>query len=280
MPEIVVRVTVFCFAASYALALAMEVWHLLAPRPIQRYLALGFGGAGLLAHTIFVLVQPLQLTSPFGSLLLLAWVLAVFYFYGSIHHGRLAWGVFVLPLVLGLIALAEAFPLGNASSADQGFLAALLSPRGERFWGAFHGALLLLAGVGICVGFIASVMYLVQVYRLRAKLPPGQGVRLWSLERIEGMNRRAILWAFPLLTAGLLVGMALQYQSGILFSEWSSPKIMSSIGLWLVFAILLYLRYGVHARGRQVAILTLVAFAVLLFALASPVHPYVHGGGP
>ena len=208
MPEIVERVTVFCFAASYVVALAMEVWHLLAPRPIQRYLALGFGGAGLLAHTIYVLVQPLQLTSPFGSLLLLA-------------------------------------------------------------------------AVGICVGFVASVMYLVQVYRLRAKLPPGQGFRLWSLERIEEMNRRAILWAFPLLTAGLLVGIALQLQSGILFSEWSSPKIMSSIGLWLVFAILLYLRYGVHARGRQVAILTVVAFAVLLFALASPVHPYVvHGGGP
>lgn len=279
MPEIVERVTVFCFAASYALALAMEVWQLLAPRPIQRYLALGLGGAGLLAHTIYVFVQPLQLTSPFGSLLLLAWILAVFYFYGSIHHGRLAWGVFVLPLVLGLIALAEAFPLGTDPNTEPGFIATLLSPRGERFWGTFHGVLLLLAGVGICVGFVASIMYLVQVYRLRAKLPPGQGLRLWSLERIEGMNRRAILWAFPLLTVGLLVGIALQFQNGVAFSDWSSPKIISTIGLWLVFAILLYLRYGVHARGRQVAILTVIAFAVLLLALASPVHPS-HGGGP
>ncbi|MBM4069045.1 MAG: hypothetical protein FJ271_08890 [Planctomycetes bacterium] len=277
MPEIVERVTVFCFAASYVLALAMEVWHLLAPRPIQRYLALGFGGAGLLAHSIYVLVQPLQLTAPFGALVFLAWILAVFYFYGSIHHGRLAWGVFVLPLVLGLIGLAEA--LADGPGDNQDFLATLLSPRGERFWGALHGALLLLAGVGISVGFVASVMYLVQVYRLRAKLPPGQGMRLWSLERIEEMNRRAVLWAFPLLTAGLIVGIALQIQNGVSMSDWNSPKIVSTIGLWLVFAILLYLRYGVHARGRQVAILTLVAFAVLLLALASPVHPS-HGGGP
>ena len=35
-----------------------------------------------------------------------------------------------------------------------------------------------------------------------------------------------------------------------------------------MFAILLYLRYGVHARGRQVALLTIVAFALLLFTLA------------
>lgn len=268
-----------CFAASYVVALALEVWHLLAPRPILRFISLGFGGAGLLAHTIYVLVQPLQLSAPFWSLLFLAWILAVFYFYGSIHHGRLAWGLFVLPLVLGLIALAETLSR-NEGDSNVGFLQALQAPWGERFWGTVHGSLLLLAGVGISVGFVASVMYLVQVRRLRAKLPPGQGVRLLSLERIEEMNRRAILWAFPLLTAGLLVGMALQLRNGDLFADWSSPKILSAIGLWVVFAILLYLRYGVHARGRQVAILTVLAFALLVFALASPVHPFVDGGGP
>lgn len=290
MPAIIERITVMCFAASYAVALGLEVWHLLFPRPIQRYLSLAFGGAGLLAHTIYVLVrmtlpapsdqvQPLQLASPFGSLVFLAWILAVFYFYGSIHHGRLAWGLFVLPLVLGLIVLADTFSLEGGPANTEGSLRAFLS-RGERFWGTLHGALVLLAAVGISVGFVASVMYLMQVRRLKAKLPPGQGVRLLSLERIEDMNRRAILWAFPLLTAGLLVGLALQFQSGEALSSWSSPKILSTAGLWIVFAILLYLRYGVHARGRQVALWTVVAFALLLFALASPVHPFLHGGGP
>ena len=40
-----------------------------------------------------------------------------------------------------------------------------------------HGFLVLLAAVGVCVGFIASVMYLVQLQRLRAKVPPGQGMK-------------------------------------------------------------------------------------------------------
>jgi ABC-type uncharacterized transport system permease subunit len=180
--------------------------------------------------------------------------------------------LFVLPVVLGLSALAE---LGASS---------LGSTRpwwtSNSFWGQTHFLLALLAAVGVCVGFVASVMYLVQVRRLRAKLPPGQGVRMWSLERIETMNRRALLWAFPLLTASLLVALALQLQSGNFFQGWDSPKILSALGLWLVFAILLYLRYVAHARGRQVAFLTILAFLLLVLALVAPVHPFARGGGP
>src|SRR5207248_3280882 len=99
MAPLLERITVLCFGASYAVALALELLQQVRPRPVQRVLALAFGTAGLLAHTIFVVIQPLELASPFGSLLFLAWILAVFYLYGSLHHRRLAWGLFVLPLV-------------------------------------------------------------------------------------------------------------------------------------------------------------------------------------
>jgi ABC-type uncharacterized transport system permease subunit len=266
------NVSILCFAASYSAALALEVWHLVSPRPILRYVGLAFGAAGLLAQLLFVHAQSLSLASPSGSLLFLALILAVFYLYGSVHHHNLAWGLFVLPLVLALVGLAVLIHEPAVSNETAG--------RWSRFWGAFHGVLVLLAAVGVCVGFIASVMYLVQVRRLRAKVPPGQGVRLLSLERLEAMNRRAILWSFPLLTAGLLVGVALQIHTNTLLDGWDSPRILSALGLWVVFAILLYLRYGVHARGRQVALLTMLAFALLLFVLVSPNHPFVSGGEP
>src|SRR5262249_25537463 len=95
------------FLASYAVAFALEVLHFLRPRPILRLLSLVFGAAGLLAQSIFVAVHRLDLATAFGSLVLLSWILAVFYLYGSIHHARLAWGLFVLPLVVGLIGLAQ-----------------------------------------------------------------------------------------------------------------------------------------------------------------------------
>src|SRR6185312_16026512 len=113
--------------------------------------------------------------------------------------------------------------------------------RGERFWGAVHGTLILLAAIGVSVGFLASVMYLVQARRLRNKAIPGRGVPLFSLERLETMNRRALNLAFPLLTAGLLVGLIIVRQS---FGEsWLSLKVLSTAGLWVVFLVLLYLRY-------------------------------------
>ena len=143
------RITIVCFGASYAVALALEVLQLFWPRPVQRYLTLGFASAGLLAHTLYLLAQPLALASQFGPLLFLAWILAVFYLYGSIHHRQLAWGVFVLPLVLGLIALAGLPSIGDEGRRGRtGGLAG-----GERFWIVVHGSLLLLAAVGICVGF-------------------------------------------------------------------------------------------------------------------------------
>jgi ABC-type transport system involved in cytochrome c biogenesis permease subunit len=263
------RVTVFCFAASYGVALALDLWRLARPRLILRVVSLLFGAAGLFAHLIYLIVQAPPLVSSNGSLLFLAFVLGVFWFYGSLHHQRVAWGVFVLPLVLGLIGLSQFNP--TRPSGEEPVWASLkLMP----FWSGTHGVLLLLASVGICVGFVASVMYFVQVYRLRSKTLPGQGLKLMSLERLEQMNRRAILWAFPLLTLGLVVGVGIQLQHGEFLEGWMSPKILSTLGLWLVFAILLFLRYGAHVRGQKVALLTIVAFGVLLVALATA-HPFL-----
>jgi ABC-type transport system involved in cytochrome c biogenesis permease subunit len=273
------RITVFCFAASYAVAFAFELLFQIRRVPILRVLSLGFGLAGLLAHTLFILVQPLLLSSPFGSLLFLGWILSVFYCYGTLHHRRVAWGLFVLPLVLGLTLLADFSPRGS-SDHNSDHLWDLFSAAGPRFWGQVHGVLVLLAAVGVCVAFVASVMYLVQAWRLRAKVLPGRGMRMLSLERLEDMNRRALTWAFPLLTAGLIVGVALGLHHYEPLVNWDNLKLVSLAGLWLVFAILLYLRYATHARGRRVAIWTIVAFGLLLLSLASPIHPFVAGGAP
>jgi ABC-type transport system involved in cytochrome c biogenesis permease subunit len=263
----------FCFEASYTLALACELAALVRPIRLLRLVASASGVAGLLAHTLFLAVQRPTLHSPYGSLLLLAWVLAVFGIYGAVHHPRFAWAVFVLPLVIGLCVLAGWYAPGAGSVAASDVLANLA---GERFWGTIHGGLLLLAAVGVSVGFVASVMYLVQARRLRAKSPPNRGVRLLSLERLEAMNRRAVNLAFPLLTVGLLVGAALMAQRSDSSAGWSAIKITGTYGLWLLVTVLLYLRYGLHVRGRHLALGTIGAFILMLAVLAAA-HPFVEG---
>src|SRR5262249_35808950 len=102
------RVTLFCFAASYAVALGLELWHLYRRRPVHQLAANLFGAAGLLAQTIYLAVQRPPLAWQFGLLLVLAWILAVFYLVGALLHSRQAWGIFVLPVILILIGLAFA----------------------------------------------------------------------------------------------------------------------------------------------------------------------------
>lgn len=265
------RVTIVCFLASYAAALVLELLYQVRPVRGVRWLALLFGAAGLAAQTIFLAVQRPPLIWQYGWMLFLAWILAIFYLIGSLHHRRLSWGLFVLPLVLGLVGLGAAFgrPAGNAPSRFDGLMSIPTA------WGLIHGWLLLLAAVGLCVGFLASLMYLVQAHRLRAKTLPGRGLRLWSLERIEAMNRRAIVLAFPLLTAGMIVGLVLMFQEHL--AGWSDPRVLASMVLWLTFALLLYLRFGYHLRGRPVALLTILTFVLLVGCLALP-H-WGQGGG-
>ena len=264
------RVTIVCFLASYGVALALELWHLYRPRPILRWLSLAFGGAGFLAHSIYLAWQRPPLAWQSGLLLFLAWILAIFYLYGSLHHGRLAWGIFVLPLILGLVGLGAALRSPHAGS-DAG------RAEGLKYWGEVHAALLVLAAVGVCVGFLASLMYLFQAQRLRAKLLPGQGIKLPSLERLDQMNRRAIIWAFPLMTAGIAIGFILMTQEADPIAGWTDPRVLSTGVLWLAFAVLIYLRYGYHLRGRQVAFLTIFAFVLLVCCLALA-HPLGQGG--
>src|SRR5436305_12699900 len=103
------NVTLFCFAACCAVALGLELWHLSHRRPVHRLAATIFGCAGLIAQTIFLAVQRPPLGWQFGLLLVLAWILAIFYLFGSFHHKRQEWGLFILPVILVLVGLAKVF---------------------------------------------------------------------------------------------------------------------------------------------------------------------------
>lgn len=265
----------YCIGLSYLCAFLLEIARLLWPARGWRVAGLGFGAAGLFAHTAYLLVNRPSPAVPYGSLLLLAWVLALFYFYGTAHYPKQAWrAVFVLPVVIGLVGLSRV--LLTAAPDHAAFdLAGWAS--GERFWGGVHGLLILLASVGVSVSFLASVMYLIQARRLRKKVAPGSVMPMLNLERLEAMSRHALNGAFPLLTAGLLVGTLLIPHGPSLGDNWLSVKVLSTAGLWLVFLVLLYLRYGAHVPARRLALCSVAAFALLLVALVAS-HPFAIGG--
>jgi ABC-type transport system involved in cytochrome c biogenesis permease subunit len=74
----------------------------------------------------------------------------------------------------------------------------------------------------------------------------------------------------------MLIGVVLMLQEHL--SGWTDPRILASLVLWLAFALLLYLRFGYHLRGRPVALLTIVTFVLLVGCLMAP-HWMGQGGG-
>ena len=273
-----------CFSASYLVALVLEVTRLFFRSGVRGALLLLFAGGGLLAHTLYLghrafTQQGAILSSELDWYLLAAWCLVVVYLYLTVYHPQTAFGLFVLPLVLGLVGvarfIADPVPFPRTEAAQ--------------VWGAIHGVFLLLGTVAVAVGFAVGLMALLQAYRLKHKLPPQRGLRLPSLEWLEQMNIRATKFSALTLGLGFVSGIVLNLIHDRLHVEelpWTDPIIWSS-GLllaWLVAATGFAQFYRPARAGRKVAYLTVASFVFLVLSLGSqwllPTHHSLGGQHP
>lgn len=262
-------VNLLCFTASYSVALALEVTRLLFRSGVRGAVMLGFGAAGLLAHTLYLAHRALAaggaapLSSAYDWYLVAAWTLAAAYLYLTLHQPRAAIGLFVLPLVLALIGVAV-FLADTAAPAEA---------QASYYWGLFHGVSLLLGTVAVAVGFVAGLMYLIQSYRLKHKLEPRRGLELPSLEWLERVNSRAIVYSLLLLSVGVMSGVVLNlvtHRRQAQALPWTDPVVIASLAilLWLAAATLFNVLYRPARRGRKVAYLTVASFVLLATSLA------------
>ncbi len=272
-------VHIVCFAASYAVALLLEVSRLVFRSGVRGALMLGFAGAGLVAHTAFLYYRAAKTPgSPLSSeqdwYLIAAWLLVLVYLYLVWYHPRQSFGVFLLPLVLALIAagtfLARAEPFAREPAS--------------RMWGLVHGGSVLLATVAVLVGFVAGVMYLNQDRRLKRKLPPPRRLRLPSLEWLARTNSRALVVAVLALMVGVVSGVvlnALRRAGAADLLPWHDPVVVTTLVMlaWLLSAVAITARYPAQRQGRKVAYLTVVSFVFLVAALAAMLlFDTAHGG--
>lgn len=257
-------ISLTCFAASYAVAWLLELSQLWRRSGVRQFLMWAFVWAGFLAHTLYLGYRAVELSaSPLSSSfdwgLVAAWLLMSAYLYLAWYYPRAALGLYMLPLVLALVAGAAGatrtpFEPGSASRA----------------WGAVHGIFLLLGTVAVMVGFVAGLMYLVQAHRLKRKLPPMAGLRLPSLEWLEKVNSRVIIFSALMVGIGFLAGIVLQQFDRERELPWTDPVVWSSALMlgWLVAAVAFNAVYRPARRGRKVAYLTIVSFLFLVVALA------------
>ncbi len=261
------QVHIFCFAASYSVALVLEISRLFFRASVRTIVAVGFTVAGLFAQTIYIVMrsnpdpgQAPPLSSWFDWLLLVAWGVAAVYLITSLRRPQAALGIFMLPLVLALIGLACLFRDVPPFPRDQALQA----------WGLIHGISLLLGVVAVMLGFVAGIMYLVHSYRLKHKLPPRQGLRLPTLEWLQRANKHALIVSSCLLGVGLLSGVVLNLLKSRQGMSWTDPVVWTSgvLFVWLILVLIFEFLYKPAQQGRKVAYLTVASFVFLGLVLA------------
>jgi ABC-type uncharacterized transport system permease subunit len=268
-------ISLTCFAGSYAVTLVLELSRLVFRSGIRGAIMLGFAAAGLFAHTVFLYYRALSAGQPLTSTrdwyLVAAWGLAGVYLYWTYYHRKTVLGLFVLPLVLGLLAM-------SVLVADEPFS---LAPASQ-VWGMIHGVSLLLATLAVLAGFAAGLMYFWQARRLKHKLPARSGLPLPSLEWLERINGRAIVISLGMLIAGVLSGSVLNALRSTGPVPWHDPVVLSTLVMtaWLAIAVMAGFFYRPARRGRKVAFLTVVSFVFLAIALGAQLCPHTQHGGP
>ena len=191
--------------------------------------------------------------------MLIALALVFVYLWLRIRYPDKSVGLFLLPMVIGVIGSALVF------LSDQ---EPFITKTSLSFWSILHGMALLLGSIAATLGFIAGIMYLVQAFRLKRKLPPRQGLRLPSLEQLQRYNYWLLTLSTGLLALGLLAGIirkACLSFAAETSAPWDPIVVISSgiLLLWLIAAGLFEYFYKPARQGKKVAYLTVTSFLIL-----------------
>jgi len=171
-------------------------------------------------------------------------------------------------LALAAVVVPLAFGLTLAATALKGGVQPL-PPMLHSMWLPVHVGLALLGDALFALACSASVLYLVQDRRLkshRARPEP----RLPSLETLDRLSHRSVIWGVVVLTLAILTGIVWAHEAwgGPSTNPWLlDPKLLFTVGAWAFYVVLLQGRTAAGWRGRFAAQLTIAGFAVIAISL-------------
>ncbi|MFA1542338.1 c-type cytochrome biogenesis protein CcsB [Actinomadura monticuli] len=141
-----------------------------------------------------------------------------------------------------------------------------VSPALNSYWIAIHVTAAIIATGAFTVAGAATVLYLVKDRAESRGGVAAGGVlsRLPSTDTLDRLSMRVTMFAFPIWTAAIIMGAIWADQAWGRYWGWDPKEIWSFI-TWVIYAAYLHARATAGWKGRKAAILSLIAFAALLF---------------
>jgi cytochrome c-type biogenesis protein CcsB len=193
-------------------------------------------------------VTNLRETASLSAFLLAAALIVVHWRY---HFQSL--GVFLFPLI---------FVLMLPATLDRS-IGSWDIPLLRNTWLYLHVSLIVLGHTAFFLTFAAGLMYLIQERELKSKRPRAFYYRLPPLESIDDLAYKSLAIGFPFITLGIISGAF--WASSVLGPDWpTDPKIAWSFATWVIYLVLLCVRWVGGWRGRKAAYIAIAGFVATL----------------
>jgi ABC-type transport system involved in cytochrome c biogenesis permease subunit len=255
--------------ALYAAAFVLYGWHFARRAPAVGRSATATLVAGVLAHTFVIGMETMESGQvPVGDatayISMFVWLLAVSYLYTEVTTDERAMGVFILPLLIALQLIPALKP------ADVEAHSPVL--RGPLF--GIHVSSLLLAYASFALACVIGITYVLLFKEIKARHLGFFYARIPSLQVLDKMNRRAIIFGWTFLTVGLLSGVAFAFEAlahpgsagvpQVQAMSVGDPKIIVALVCWAVYSFELFAARRIGWGGRRAAYLSALGFVIVL----------------
>ena len=243
--------------ALYGLGTALALAPFLGLPPPPRALNIALPCAGAAVHVLAISQVTLVGLGPALSILALCLVLLQLASERLLRGSAVA--LFTGPLATALVAVALLSGLTPAGGVGGGAEAA-----GSRnAWFILHVALSVSGVALMALAFIAAALYLLQFRELKARRF-GQVFQLFPpLERLDQLNRFALIVGFPTLTLGVLLalGYGARFSGGL---HVAKAQIVWGMFTWVVLGWAVWVRVVRHWAGRRAAFASIAGFSAVL----------------
>ncbi len=145
------------------------------------------------------------------------------------------------------------------------------------FWTSLHAALMSLSYGAFGLGSVAALMYLTQERNLKYHKLQAIFSLMPPIQRLEVAVGRLLVTGFILLTIGLSLGVVDLAQINHPDSYRGDPKIVWSAVVWLLYLVLVVMRWRFAQGGRRFALSAVGSFIFVLLTfwgtnVLSPLH--------
>jgi cytochrome c-type biogenesis protein CcsB len=228
--------------------------------------AVALAAVGVVAHATAVVTRGFAVhRAPWGNMYefvtALTCVAAIFFVFVMIRYRAWALGVFVMGAVVVCLGLAETLIYTAAGE---------LVPALQSYWLDIHVTAMTLATGIFFVAAVLGVVYLVaDRYNRRVaagRAEPGNAIirRLPSMEQLDRLTYRTVVFGFPVWTFGVIAGGIWADQAWGRYWGWDPVETWAFI-TWVLYAAFLHARSTAGWRGRRAHYIQLLGFASLTF---------------